>query len=72
MDISDYIGSGNHKEFVATLEIRSAKILFSDATGLNAGAHAAVEDDDSVMDCLKECAHRGSPEDGVARNEDRM
>ncbi|CAB4983736.1 unannotated protein [freshwater metagenome] len=65
MDISDYVGSSNHKELVATLEIRSAKILFGDTTCLDAGAHAAVEDDDSVMDCLKECAHRGSPEDGL-------
>ena len=72
MDVSDYVWSGDHEEFVAALEIRSAKVLFGDATGLNAGTHAAVEDDDSVMDCLKECAHRGSPEDGLARDEDRL
>ncbi|CAB4609533.1 unannotated protein [freshwater metagenome] len=64
VDVSNDIGSGDDEEFVASLEVGSAEVVGGHTAGLNTRAHAAVENDDTFMDCFKESAHRGSPGDG--------
>jgi hypothetical protein len=65
VNIGDDIRSSDDQEFVATFEIRSTKIVGSDSAGLNTRAHAAIKNDDTVVDCFKKGAHRGSPADGL-------
>ncbi|CAB4585331.1 unannotated protein [freshwater metagenome] len=64
MNIGDHVWPRDHEELVAALQVGSAKVIGGHTAGLNACAHAAVENDDTFMDCFKESAHRGSPGDG--------
>ena len=64
MHVSNHVGSGHDEKFVAALEIGATKVVGGDTAGLNTRAHAAVENDDTFMDCFKKSAHRGSPGDG--------
>ena len=62
--IGDHIWTRDHEQLVAAFEVGTAKVVGGHPAGLNACAHAAVENDDTIMYCFKESAHRGSPGDG--------
>ncbi len=57
VEAGDELGSGDHEQLVAALEVGPAEVVGGEAGGLDAGAHGAVVDDDPFTGGGEEVAH---------------
>ena len=64
VEFADDVRSGDGQQFVAALEIIATEVLGGEAAQLDAGSHAAVEDDDTFAGCIEKAAHGNSLERG--------
>ena len=53
VDLLDRVGSGDHQELVAALEVGAAEVVGGQLSQLQVGPHGAVEDDDPFGDGLE-------------------
>ncbi len=52
MDTVDHVGTGDHQQFVASLEIGAPEVVSGQTGQLQVGTHGAVEDDHPLGDGL--------------------
>ena len=57
MEFADHIGPCHREHLVASFKIGAAEIIGTEIAKLDAGAHAAIENDDSFTGGFEEVAH---------------